>query len=54
MIEPDGPRAYLTSEGRERLERRLESYIQQLRLLRAVLPDHDDDSEEADAAGSRG
>ena len=51
MTEADGTRAYLTTDGRERLERRLESYGQQLRLLRAVLPDDDDDSEEADAAG---
>jgi len=51
MTEAEGTRAHLTTEGRERLERRLESYGQQLRLLRAILPDSDEDNEPADAAG---
>jgi transcription elongation factor GreA len=51
MTDAEGARTYLTSAGRERLERRLGSYRQQLRLLKAILPDRDEDSEPADAAG---
>jgi transcription elongation factor GreA len=51
MIDPGGPRPYLTERGKERLQLRLESYLQQLRTLQAIIPDDVENTEYADAAG---
>jgi transcription elongation GreA/GreB family factor len=51
MIDPAAPRPYLTHKGKERLQRRLESYMQQLRTLQAIIPDDIENTEYADQAG---
>jgi transcription elongation GreA/GreB family factor len=51
MIDPAGSRPYLTQKGKERLQQRLESYMQQLRTLQAIVPDDVENTEYADQAG---